>query len=93
VEIVFTTHAFRRMLKRHITTVEVETVLLTGVRIEEYQDDQPLPSYLVLGRAGARVLHVIAADDPERGETLVITSYEPNTDLWELDFKTRRRSR
>ncbi len=38
-----------------------------------------------------RVLHVVAADDSDRDETMVITSYEPNAPEWEPDLKTRRK--
>ena len=61
-----------------------------GERIEEYPDDTPLPSYLMLGSGAARVLHVVAADDPEADETIVITTYEPDPRDWEVDFKTRK---
>lgn len=90
-EIVYTTHALRRMLKHGIRSHEVREVLETGEHIEEYPDDTPLPSYLVLGFAQARVLHVVAADDLVEGERIVITTYEPNAIEWESDFRTRRK--
>ena len=65
-------------------------VLERGERIEEYADDTPFPSYLMLGRFG-RNLHVVAADDPSADETLVITTYEPDPNEWEADLKTRRK--
>lgn len=45
----------------------------------------------MLGTGAGRVLHVVAADDEERDETIVITTYEPDPHEWEADFKTRRR--
>ena len=88
--LVFTTHALRRMLRYGIRSEQVRAVLERGERIEEYPDDTPFPSRLMLGGAG-RVLHVVAADDPEADETIVITTYEPNLIEWEPDYKTRRR--
>lgn len=41
-------------------------------------------------RAGP-LLHVVAADDQEHDETIVITAYEPDPNEWEADFKTRKR--
>jgi hypothetical protein len=79
------------MLKHGISSGEVRYVLESGERIEEYPDDTPLPSYLMLG-IPSRVLHVVAADSPVTQETIVITTYEPNAIEWELDFKTRRRA-
>jgi hypothetical protein len=89
-QLIFSTHALRRMLKHRIRSDQVREVLEGGERIEEYPDDTPLPSYLVLGRFG-RNLHVVAADDPVADETIVITTYEPDPNEWEADLKTRRK--
>ena len=78
------------MLKHGIRSDQVREALVAGERIEEYPDDTPFPSCLVLGISG-RVLHVVAADDPNRDETIVITTYEPDPAEWDADFKTRRR--
>lgn len=78
------------MLRHGIRSREVDEALAHGERIEEYPDDTPLPSYLVLGFAGQRPLHVVAADDVERSETIVITTYQPDPNEWETDLKTRR---
>jgi hypothetical protein len=79
------------MLKHGIRSDQVRQVLEQGELIESYPDDTPLPSYLTLGLGEARVLHVVAADDPEADETIVITTYEPAPMEWEEDFKTRKR--
>jgi hypothetical protein len=88
--LVFSTHALRRMLKHRIGSDQVREVLERGERIEEYPDDTPLPSYLMLGRFG-RSLHVVAADEPLADETIVITTYEPGPKEWKADLRTRRR--
>lgn len=79
------------MLKHGIRSAEVREALTNGVRIEEYPDDTPFPSYLVLGSANARVPHIVASEDPLRNETIVITTYEPDPGDWESDHKTRKR--
>jgi hypothetical protein len=89
--LIFTTHALRRMLKHGVRSHQVREVLERGERIEDYPDDTPLPSYLMLGTGAQRVLHVVAADDQEHDETIVITTYEPDPNEWESDFKTRKR--
>ena len=89
--LIFTTHALRRMLKHGIWSTEVREALVHGEKIEEYPEDTPLPSYLALGMAATRVLHVVAADDPVALETIVITTYEPSSSEWESDFRTRRK--
>jgi len=78
------------MLKHRIMSDQVREVLERGERVEEYPDDTPLPSYLMLGGAG-RNLHVVAADDPSTDETIVITTYQPDPAEWETDLKTRRK--
>ena len=78
------------MLKHGIRSHQVREVLESGERIEDYPDDTPLPSYLVLGIGASRVLHVVAADDQDHDETIVITAYEPDPNEWEADFKTRK---
>ena len=78
------------MLKLRIISDQVREVLERGERIEEYPDDTPFPSYLMLGRFG-RHLHVVAADDLVADETIVITTYEPDPKEWEADLKTRRK--
>ncbi len=78
------------MLKHGIRSPQVREVLARGERIEDYPDDTPFPSSLWLGTSDGRVLHVVAADDEERDETIVITTYEPDPDQWESDFRTRK---
>lgn len=78
------------MLKHRIMSDQVREVLEHGEQVEEYPDDTPLPSYLMLGRFG-RSLHVVAADDPSTDETIVITTYQPDLGEWETDLKTRRK--
>lgn len=49
--LVFRLHAIQRMLERHITESDVRHVLFAGERIEDYPQDTPYPSYLILGYA------------------------------------------
>jgi hypothetical protein len=89
--LIFSTHALRRMLEHGIRSHQIREVLERGERIEDYSDDTPLPSYLMHGIGAGRVLHVVAADDQEHDETIVITAYEPDPNDWDADFKTRKR--
>ena len=88
--LVFRVHAIQRMALRDISKAEVRAVLTTGEAIEEYPDDTPFPSRLVLGWVGSRPLLVVAADNPEEEDTIVITVYEPEPDQWEVGFRRRR---
>ena len=88
--LVFRVHAIKRMFQRRISKDDVRHVLETGATIETYPHDTPYPSRLVLGWGDARPLHVVAAENAETGETIVITAYEPDPEEWERDFKRRK---
>jgi hypothetical protein len=78
------------MYQRSISAEEVKNVVVTGEMIEDYPDDTPYPSRLVLGWEGARPLHVVVADNATDRENVVITVYEPDLTEWEPDFKRRK---
>ena len=86
----FRVHAIRRMFERGITEEDVAHVLSTGEIIEEYPDDQPYPSRLVLGRCGKRPLHVVAADNQADDETIIVTVYEPDAEIWGNEFRRKK---
>jgi hypothetical protein len=77
-------------LERRISVDDVRRALAGGETIEQYAQERPYPSRLVLGWVGGQPLHVVAADDPARDLTVVITAYEPDPKLWEPDFRRRR---
>lgn len=87
--LVFRVHAIRRMFSRRVSVEDVRQVLATGEAVEEYPDDIPYPSRLVLGWCGSRPIHVVVADNAEAGETIVVTVYEPDLDQWEPGFRRR----
>ena len=88
--LVFRQHAIKRMFERSITSSDVDTVLFSGQRIEDYPLDMPYPSALWLGFSKDRPLHVVAAETPE--EQIIITVYEPDPAQWGSDWKTRIKS-
>jgi hypothetical protein len=78
------------MYQRGVSEEEVRNVVVTGETIEEYPDDSPYPSRLILGWERARPLHVVVADNANDRENIVITVYEPDLNEWEPDFKRRK---
>lgn len=90
--LVFRVHAIQRMYQREITEIEVRHVIETGETVEDYPDDTPYPSRLVLGWSRSRPIHVVVADHVDNQENIVITVYEPDLTEWEPDFKRRKRS-
>ena len=90
--VIFRVHAVQRMAQRGITEIDVLRVLTTGETIETYPDDTPYPSRLLLGGSASRPLHVVAAENAEAHETIIVTVYEPDPLLWEPGFRRRRQT-
>jgi len=78
------------MLERNITMEEIETVVESGEVIEDYPDDEPFPSRLILGTPQNQTLHVVAADETDSDITHVITAYHPDPHQWENGIKRRK---
>ena len=86
---IFTGHAVCQMFQRKITKDEVSNVIAKGDVIEEYPDDKPFPSMLLLGFAEGRPLHVVFAYDSFNETGYVVTAYVPEEKLWSDNFKRR----
>jgi hypothetical protein len=87
----FRVHALKRMFQRQISAAAVLNVLNTGATVEQYPDDFPYPSRLVLGWWNSRPLHVVVADSTEEAISIVVTVYQPNLEEWEPGFRRRRK--
>ena len=61
-----------------------------GEVIRSYADDRPFPSLLLLGWTRERPLHVVASYAALDDVVYIITAYEPSTDVFEPDFKTKK---
>jgi hypothetical protein len=79
------------MFDRHVTEEDVRYVVNNGIIIEEYPDDTPYPSRLILGWCNGRPIHAVVAYDTESDQEIVVTVYEPETTLWTADFTRRRK--
>ncbi|MCA1562860.1 MAG: DUF4258 domain-containing protein [Acidobacteria bacterium] len=88
--LIFRVHAIQRMFQRGVTVEDVRQVLTTGETIENYPEDTPYPSRLVLGRLRSRPLHVVFGENKAMREIIVVTVYEPDPDRWDSDFRLRR---
>jgi hypothetical protein len=88
--ITYSGHAVRRMFQRSLTAGEIESVLKTGIAIEDYPNDFPYPSCLLLATIRLMPVHVVAARDPATRDCIVVTVYVPDPARWSADFKTRR---
>lgn len=83
-------HALERMIERGIARSDVKHVLTKGEIIEDYPDDDPFPSLLVLGFVNEKPLHVVTGIDKDEKWCYIITVYKPDPNHFEPDFKTRK---
>lgn len=87
-QMVVTQHSRKRFAERGITLDDVCNAIETGSIIEDYPDDYPFPSCLILGESGKVAIHVCASIDD--GMIFIITAYVPDPNKWEADLKTRK---
>ena len=84
-----TKHFHDRIKERRIKHIDIKNVIMGGEIIEQYLDDFPNPSILILGYAlNGRPLHIAVGIDDDK--IWLITVYEPTHDIWEADNKTRK---
>ncbi len=87
--IAITEHARVRLYERNIKIDDVINGINTGEIIKQYEDDEPLPSCLILGfSVKLEYIHIVVSCDTDF--IYLITAYYPNPDIWENDFKTRK---
>ena len=82
-------HVAQRMIERSISRFDVLSTICSGEIIEDYSDDFPLPSCLILGMVNGNPIHVVVAQDEE--EIVIISVYRPDLNKFEPDFRTRRK--
>jgi hypothetical protein len=85
-------HVLEKLAERGIQQQAVREALLNGERIRDYTQDRPFPSALFLGYIGAKPLHVVASCDEINRQAFVIIAYEPSLDVFEADYRTRKKS-
>lgn len=92
-KLAFKKHTIFRMYQRDISADEVKQTLQECKIIEEYPEDRPLPSGLVLGYTeDSRAIHSVIALDEIEEMLWIITVYEPSLSDWEEGFEKRRKN-
>jgi hypothetical protein len=86
--LVYRVHALHRMVERDIREEDVAQVVVHGKVIEDYPDDKPYPSRLLLGWVNSRPIHVVSATSEH--EIIIITVYEPDPAQWAPGFEKRK---
>ena len=90
-KLLFLPHAIRQMSRpdRIIAPSEVREIINNGEVIEDYPENLRGHSCLILGFSkGERPIHVVCS--PKEEYLAIITSYVPDPNEWETDFKTRK---
>ncbi len=90
-DLIYRIHARQSMFTRSISDECVEHILQNGEVIEDYPSAFPFPAKLLLGSCNRRFIHVVAAEDSDKQQVIVITAYEPTLDKWEPNMKIRRK--
>ena len=83
--IMITAHCMRRIVERGLSYGQVKDAIRNGRIIEDYPNDYPYPSCLILGEG----IHVVAGIG--EGKLWLITAYRPDPTEWEDDMATRRK--
>ena len=89
--IIYRLHAVQRMFERNVSPQNVARALESGETIEDYSEEMPEPSRLILGFQGKHPFHIVTSENPEANETTIITVYIPDSAKWDRAFKSRRR--
>lgn len=91
-KLIFSGHAVQRMFERDISPADVREIIESGETINDYPDDIPYPSKLILGFMGNRPIHLVLGYNEKEQTCIAITVYEPSTEMWKDDFKEKRNS-
>ncbi|MEE0061529.1 MAG: DUF4258 domain-containing protein [Acutalibacteraceae bacterium] len=83
-----TSHVLKRCRERNIKLNDIKQCIMYGEIIEEYPDDYPFPSALVMECNIGTPLHIVAGIG--NGYLWIITAYIPSLSKWESDYKTRK---
>ena len=88
-EFEFSHHAFKRVVERNISELEIRQAGKGATIIEDYPDDKYTPSCLLLGFSEAgRPLH-LQVSYADSDLLKIITIYEPDPTEW-YDYSKRR---
>ena len=79
---VLSEHVVRALMGGQVTVPDIESVLAGGRVLEEHQHARRGASYLVVGRNGAKFVHLVCADGGD-GWLVVAFAYVPAPPIWQ----------
>jgi len=86
-QFIISNHARMRMFQRNVTTNSIKEIIIHGEIIENYHNDFPCPSVLILGFEKQEPWHIVAARCLDH--VRIITVYEPDEKKWN-NFRKRK---
>ncbi len=90
--IVISLHGQLRLIERNISVEDVMNAIDNGDIIEQYPEDFPFPSCLILGLTiKGQYIHVVVSMNETK--IYLITAYVPDPAKWESDLKTHKEAK
>jgi hypothetical protein len=84
-----TDHADEEAFADSLTYEEIYSSVIQGEIIEDYPNDKPYPSCLILGgNFAGEPIHSVWGYNPENKWAVLITVYRPDPNRW-IDWKVR----
>lgn len=83
-----TAHVLKRCRERKITLDDIISCIMNGEIIENYPNDYPYPSALVIGYKKETPIHLVAGIGD--GKLWIITAYFPDPNQWDNNFTVRK---
>ena len=88
-KVLISDHAAMRCKQRGIKIKDIRNAVNNGEIIEQYPEDFPFPSCLILRKTYSNQwIHLVMSD--EGSMSRVITAYYPDKEKWTEDFRTRK---
>ena len=82
-------HAAIRFRQRGLKVKDIRCAVNNGEIIEQYPEDFPFPSCLVLGKTtDEKFIHVVMSDEGKMSR--IITAHYPDPEKWDSQFKVRK---
>ncbi|MCD7766411.1 MAG: DUF4258 domain-containing protein [Lachnospiraceae bacterium] len=84
-----TLHAAKRLEQRKISLRDIISCIQNGKIIEQYPEDYPYPSCLIMGQDTQNdTIHTVLGKNGSH--LFLITAYHPDLSKWEADYITRK---
>lgn len=88
-EVLISDHAAMRFRQRGLKVKNIRFAVNNGEIIEQYPDDYPFPSCLILGKTiDGKYIHVVMSDEGKMSR--IITAYYPDPNKWDDQLKVRK---